>query len=54
MDMQEPGKLLNVSRGLMVIANNEPHSYQNAVGSARKVVQLVEDLGAPGMLQAKL
>lgn len=52
--MQEPGKLLYVSSGLTVIADNESHSYQNAVGSARKVVQLMEKLGAQNKLQAKL
>ncbi len=52
--MQELGKLLNVSQELISIADNESHSYQNAVGSARRVVQLVENLGGQSMLQDKL
>ena len=53
MGMLEQGKLFIQSLATMII-DGELNSYQNAVGSARKVVRLVRNLDAPMNTKAKL
>lgn len=54
--MQEPGESFdeNFMTGGIIVLTVGRKSYQNAVGSARKVVQLVKSLGFQHFLQAKL